>query len=227
MNGTAITNPEWKANQTSADTESRSLLEYPTPTGTTLTTVPTRRTAAVAAALAHLAERTQARLAVLSISGLGHLGAGDWRLQGVFPTAAPVSGPGDGFRLGSPSSFALRTAVVGACSQSLASLDEPGVQAVLDFIGVVPGHLLLEPIRARYATGYSDKLGEVALLAVADAAITGTPRWVVTLTWTSGCPPWPGNLEAALRALSESLDPAPPSMDSGPPATLSLDRGPR
>jgi hypothetical protein len=201
-----------------------SLLEYPTPTGTNLTTFPTRRSAAVAAALAHLVERTHARLGVLSISGLGHLGAGDWRLGGVFPVVAPASGPAEELRLGSPSGLALRTAIVGAYSQSLTSIDEPGVQAVLDFIGVAPGRPLLEPIRARYATGYSDQLGQVALLAVADAAITGTPRWVVTLTWTSGCPAWPGNLEAAFRTLSDSLDPTPPSMDSWAPDTLSLDR---
>jgi hypothetical protein len=209
MNGIAVTSPRWNAIQASAqssdDLEWRRLLEAPALAGANLTAVPTQKSAAVAAALLHLARRTHARLAVLSISGLGHLGAGDWRLRGAFPVADPVWGSGGGSRLGSPGALAHLPGVVAACPRSLASLDEPGVQAVLDFIGVVPGHPLLEPIRARYATGYSSELGEVALLAVLDAAITRTPKWVVTLTWTSGCPAWPGNVEGFFRTLSESI----------------------
>jgi hypothetical protein len=199
--------------QSSDDAECRRLLEDPAFGGANLTTVPTGKSAAVAAALLLLARRTHARLAVLSISGLGHLGASDGRLRGAFPVADPSSGPGEGFRLGSLGALSRRTGAVAAWPRSLASLDEPGVQAVLDFIGVVPGHPLLEPIRATYATGYSNELGEVALLAVLDAAVT--PKWVVTLTWSSGCPAWPGTLDGLMRSLSESANLVPSAIDAG------------
>jgi hypothetical protein len=217
MKGIAVTHSAVNAIEPSEESsdgaECRRLREAPAFGGADLTTVQTRKSAAVAAALLHLAQRTHARLAVLSINGLGHLGASDGCLRGAFPLADPISGPGEWFRLGSPGALARRTGGVATWPRSLASLDEPGVQAVLDFIGVMPGHPLLEPIRARYATGYSGELGEVALLAVLEAAVT--PKWVVTLTWTSGCPAWQGSLEGFFRTLSESTDLVPSAIDLG------------
>lgn len=217
MNGTAIaiTSLAKDALRGSAGAECRGLLEFPALTGAGLTRVPATSRAMVAEALLRLVERTHARLAVLSIRGLGHLGAGDAGFRRAFPPADAARTPVAGYLLGSPDARARRLpADPCASARCLAYLDEPGVQAVLDFIGVLPGHPLLEPIRTRSAAGHSDELGEVALLAVVDAAITLIPKWAVTLVWTSGGAPRRGELEALFRALSESLDLAPSNICS-------------
>jgi hypothetical protein len=198
-------------------------VEFPGLAGGDLTPVPTTRSGMVAAALSRLVQRTHARLAVLSISGIGHLGAGDARVPGAFPVADPVRSPGPGLGLEGPGARARLLGDSSPSSRSLASLDEPGVEAVLDFIGVVPGHPLLAPLRTRYATGHSDELGEVALLAVADATIARPPKWAVTLIWSSGAPPPQGDLEAIFRTLSESPYPTPSAMDADARRVVTLD----
>jgi hypothetical protein len=225
VNEIAGTNLAKDAIDASAGGECRRLVAFPGLAGGDLTPVPTTQGAMVAAALSRLVQRTHARLAVLSISGVGHLGAGDARLPGAFPVADPVRSPGAGLGLEGPGARARLLGDSSPSSRSLASLDEPGVEAVLDFIGVVPGHPLLAPLRTRYATGHSDELGEVALLAVADAAITRPPRWAVTLIWSSGAPPPRGDLEALFGTLSESLNPAPPAIDAGAPRVVTLAPG--
>ncbi len=223
MSGIAVTN--LAKNAAKAGGECTCVLEFPEPTEVGLTTVPTTRSAAVAAALLRLVQRTHARLAVLSIRGLGHLAAEDARLPGTFPVNHPVGAPEPAYRLGGSGAWARLSENNSRRSDSLSlsSLEEPGVQAVLDFVGVMPGRPLLEPIRTRFATGCSNQLGEMALLAVADAAINGAPRWVVSLIWTSWAPRPHGNLEGFFRSLPEPLDLTPPVVGPGAPGVLRID----
>jgi hypothetical protein len=226
MNGIAVVSLAMKnAVEAGAECTRLPLVEFPGRPELGLTAAPATRSAAVAAALLRLVQCTHARLAVLSIGGLGHLAAGRARVPGTLPVTDPVGAPEATYRLGGSEAWARLSEENSRRPDglSLSNLDEPGVQAVLDFVGVMPGRPLLEPIRTRFATGCSDQLGEMALLAVADAAIAKAPRWAVSLIWTRWAPRPRSNLEAFFRCISEPVDLTPPTVGSGAPGLLILD----